>query len=210
MQSHNKKEGRIMKKNIATIGLMLMMTASMSGCASFLTMMSPARSETVISETKPGGFAGYDYRYQISGAQLHVARTSLYTEIAKGYQVTKKKEIGYGPAMLEMPLYGLGLIDLLNAYAISEYSEKITPVADYETGNLIAFGEEEPAAGIQLVIENREKGVHRIGVTDENGMLDLKNLLKDIAGPIPIEVRMVSDTQTAFCFTYRRDPQRVG
>ncbi len=193
-----------MKKNMLLTALMLLGTVFFTGCASMLTLMSPYRTEVVVEKTWAGAFAGYDYRYQVDGNQLALLRTRLCTETAKAHQVTEKKEIGYGPALLEMPLYGLGLVDILNAYAISEWSRKVTPLEDYPTGNLIPCGKEEPAAHEPLIVENREKGIYKTGLTDQNGILDLDNLLKNTPGPVALKVRLAKDTETdkAFCFTY--------
>ncbi|MDA3895826.1 MAG: hypothetical protein PF482_06750 [Desulfobacteraceae bacterium] len=58
----------------------------------------------------------------------------------------------------ELVLYGLGMFDMLRAYAIIEVNKVVEPLAEFETGNLFACGSSEPAAEEMVVIDNLKLG----------------------------------------------------
>ncbi len=190
-----------MKKHVTQVALMILLAISVSGCATTLTLLNPARSEIVKGDIKTGPFSHYTYGYQIMDNTILLTRTPQCNEMATAYKVTKKTEIGYGPAMLEMPFFGLGLIDLLNANAIADNSKKTEPLADIETGKVLACGAPEPAADVPLVIQNKKKNISLTAATDENGKLDLNSVLGDV-GPARLVIHLASNPDRAFICDY--------
>ncbi len=182
--------------------LLMGMVFCVSGCASFLTLMSPVQSEIVVGEKSVGDFNKYQYQYKIRSNQIVLSKVPLCTEKARAYRKAQKREIGYGPALLEMPFFGLGLIDMVNAYAIADDSKKQYPLAEYETGELLTCGSPEPAAGEAVIIENKQRTICRKGFTDSNGILDLDTILSDISGAVRYTVYLESDHTVRFSYVY--------
>lgn len=178
------------------------MVLCISGCASFLTLMSPVQSEIVVGEKSTGDFNKYEYHYKIRSNQIMLSKIPLCNEKAQAYRQAQKRQIGYGIALLEMPFFGLGLIDMANAYAIADYSKKQYPLAEFETGELLTCGRPEPAAGEAVIVENSRQAIHRKGHTNSRGVLDLNRLLNDISGEVPLNVYLESDRNVCFSYVY--------
>jgi len=184
------------------LAIILMTSLGITGCASTLTLMSPVKSEVVVKSKRTGPFARYDYYYVFRSNRLLLERTPICNEMAKTVRVEKKLQIGYGPALLEMPFFGLGLIDIASARAISEASEKVYPLDEQETGKLLTCGSIEPAAGEVLILENREQNIYRQVTTDKNGEIDLKKEMDDFDQAVNLTVRLQSDRAINFTVTY--------
>ncbi len=182
--------------------LLMGMVFCISGCASFLTLISPVQSEIVVGEKSTGDFNKYEYQYKIRSNQIVLSKIPLCSETAQAYRKSQKREIGYGIALLEMPFFGLGLIDMANAYAIADYSKKQYPLAEYETGELLTCGRPEPAAGEAVIIENRQRTICRKGLTDSRGTLDLETVLNDVSGKARFTVYLESDRSVRFSCVY--------
>ncbi len=189
-----------MKLKFIRAFLLMGMVFYISGCASFLTMMSPVQSEIVVGEKSPGEFNKYQYQSKIISNQIIISKTPLCGEKAIAYRSAQKRQIGFGPALLEMPLFGLGLIDIINARAIAEDSKKQYLLAEYDTGELLACGRPEPAAGEAFIIENSRHDIRRKGVTDNKGVLDLKSILRDLSGVTRITIYPESDPGVRFSY----------
>ena len=182
--------------------LLIPLAFSISGCASFLTLMSPAQSKIVVGEKSVGDFNKYQYHYTVGANGIVFTKTPMCDEMAQTYRKSQKREIGYGPALIEMPFFGLGLLDMVNAYAISENSRKEYPLAKFNTGHLLTCGKPEPAAGESAVIENPRTGLFRKGVTDKQGRLDLTTVLADIPGRTNVLVYLTADPDLRISCVY--------
>lgn len=181
----------------------MVMVLSASGCASFLTYMSPVQSKVVVGEKSVGDFNTYEYHYKVrSNNKIILTKTPLCNETAQAYRESKKRIIGYSAAAFELIFYGLGIIDIVNAHGISENSKAIYPLAEYETGNVVACGVERPAANEGIIIENQQRKLYRKAYTDENGAVDLQAVLKDVNGVVKVNIRLESDSALAFSYLY--------
>lgn len=105
-------------------------------------------------------------------------------------------------ALVELVLYGLGIFDMLRAYAIIEDSKIIEPLAKFETGHLVACGPLEPVAEETVILENQGLMLHRIASTDANGVLDLAKVLADIHGTVNLRIHLASDTSRTYRYVY--------
>jgi hypothetical protein len=83
-----------------------------------------------------------------------------------------------------------------------EESKIVEPLAEFETGNLVACGPSEPAAEEMVFIDNLELGLHRIAATDADGVLDLKKVLGDIHGAVNLKIHLASDNARIFKYVY--------
>ncbi len=192
-----------MKNEILLLAAILSIAVGVSGCATTMTMMSPVTSEVVVAEKRLGAFEKYDYAYQVKDNSILLTRTPMCNEMARSVRVDRKRTIGYGPAMIEMAFFGMGLLDIASASAVSEASRKVFPLAEYDTGNLLTCGEPEPAAGEVLVIESKKLNADRLVVTDEHGRIDLESVIGRTRNSIPLTIRLASDESLAFTCLYR-------
>ena len=182
--------------------LILVMAVSLSGCATALTFFSPTSSELVQGKKTAGAFNSYEYQYAVRNNKIYIERTPLCNQVTQVMRVEQKREKGYGPAMLEMPLFGLGLVDIANAHAISVNSRKVTPLDAYNTGKLMTCGARQPAANEEVIIENQGLNLYRTVKTDKNGVLNLDNILSGVNENVNVNVRLASNRHVAFSCLY--------
>jgi hypothetical protein len=202
------KEDTMYFRNIMQFIVLTGIVCCVSGCASFLTLMSPVQSEIVTGEKTTGDFSKYHYQCQIRAGHLILSKVPMCNETAKVFRKAGKRQIGYGPALLEMPFFGLGLIDIISAHAISDYSKREYLLAEYDTGELLACGEPVPAAHETVILESRNGEFLRKSITDANGMLNISTLLKDVSHPVQLSVYPASDRNARF--SYRHSVPRLA
>jgi len=195
-------------RNIMQFIVLTGIVCCVSGCASFLTLMSPVQSEIVTGEKTTGDFSKYQYQCQIRAGHLIFSKVPMCNETAKVFRKAGKRQIGYGPALLEMPFFGLGLIDIISAHAISDYSKREYLLAEYDTGELLACGEPVPAAHETVILKGPNGDFLRKGTTDASGTLNLSILLKDVADPVRMTVYPESDPKARF--SYRHTGPRLA
>lgn len=182
--------------------LVPVLAIGLSGCASTLTLLSPPSSRLVQGKNTAGAFNSYEYQYAIRGNKIYIKRAPLCDEVKHMMRVEQKREIGYGPALLELPLFGLGLVDIANAHAISVNSKKVTPLADYNTGKLMACGPMQPAANEKVIIENKGLNLYRTVRTDRNGVVNLDKILSGIGNNVNLSVRLANNHNVKFSCMY--------
>lgn len=192
-----------MNKNIFKLIILMGMIFFISGCASFLTFTAPAKSKIIEGEKSIGDFNKYQYRYTVSDNRIAFTKSPLCNEKAMVYRKSQKLPIGYSAAAVEMVFFGLGMIDLANAYAISEYSKKEFPLAEYETGNLMSCGMAEPAANEVVTIKSKQRGINRKALTSSRGTLNLDSILNDVAGYATLSISLDSDPDVRFSYVYK-------
>jgi hypothetical protein len=200
----NRKEIPMGSKSIKYL-LVMAAAIAMTGCASFLTSVSPVQSKMVIGEKKPGAVKSYTYGYDIHTDKIILKKTPICNETAQVTRVAQKRVIGYSAAFGEMVLYGLGLVDLVSASAISEDSRKEYPLGEFDTGKTLACGKTQPAANEPVIIESVKNDVNLRIYTDANGMIDLKKELKNVSGRVDLNIYLESDLSVAFSCTYAAD-----
>ena len=188
---------------LLTAILAMAMAMMISGCATTLTMMNPRTTKIETQEKYAGAFHEFEYRYNITAGKIELEKTPMCSEMAKAVRVSQKREIGYGPALLEMPLFGLGLFDIASARAISESSQEITPLSEYETGKLLSCGSPQPAEGEALIIESRADRKYWSATTDRDGKVDLNRIIGGTPeGAMDLNVRLGSNPSVNFACVY--------
>lgn len=195
---------RIIMMNFKNIALILMvgLVLCLSGCASILTGLSPRQSKIVEGEKTVGSLATYDYQFDIRSDKIFLSRIPLCNETVKTVRVAQKREIGYISALLEMPFFGLGLLDIINANAISEASRQEYPLGTFNTGKLLACGLPEPAVNETLIIRDPTHRLSRNVSTGKNGVVDLKEALSDVKGVRRLEIYLAADPGVACSYDY--------
>lgn len=199
-----------MRTNYLKYALVLVMAFLMSGCASFLTLVSPVQSKVVVKDKKPGDVESYTYHYDLQSSKIYLTKTPLCKEVAEMERVSQKREIGYSPAMVEMVFFGLGLVDLVEANGISEGSKSVDPMGEVDTGKVMVCGSPQPAANEALVIESRQLKLFRKVITDGNGMIDLDDQLKETSGVVHLKIYPESDRTAVLSCIYRTHQMASG
>ncbi len=192
----------IMNARIARICLIVLMAVSVSGCSTVLTRMGPLVYKLEDGEKSVGEFAKYKFSGGIRANVIYLEKAPLCAEISEKIQVAQKQRRGRVFSMVEMVIFGLGMIDAAKAYAVVEESRIVTPLAKYETGKFVACGEKEPAANEMLVIEDKQRTFHKQAQTDANGNLDLSQVLADENRVLNLSIRLASDQTKAVSFIY--------
>ncbi len=192
-----------MNVRIARIFLIVLLAVSVSGCSTVLTRMGAPVIKLEDGEKSVGDFANYKFSGGIHSNVIYLEKTPQCSEIAEKIRVSQKQVRGRAFSMVEIVIFGLGLIDMANANAVSEVSRIETPLAKYETGKVVVCGEKEPAANEMLVIEDKQRTFHKQAATDANGNLDLGQVLADENRVLNLSIRLASDQTEAVSFIYR-------
>jgi hypothetical protein len=156
-------------------------------------------------EKSVGEFAKYKYSGGITSNVIYLEKTPQCFEIAEKVRVSQKQVLGRSFAIAELLFFGLGLVDMANAEAVSEVSRNVTPLAKYNTGKFVTCGKKEPAANEMLVIEDKQRTFHKQAATDTNGNLDLASVLYDEDRVLNLSIRLASDQTEAVSFIYTPD-----
>ena len=191
-----------MKKTILICCMIFFLVGS-GGCASILTQAGPLKSELEDGESRPGDFSNYSYTFHAELNRVYLERIPLCLEVREKIRVAQKRPRGLYFIILELPIYGLGFIDMVNAHAISQRSRTETPLGEYETSNKIRCGEPRPAANERLVIWNKREDIEIVAVTDQNGKINLDEELRDVAARvIPIQIHPERNPEFTFFHRY--------
>ena len=195
-----------MNARIARICLIVLLGVCVSGCSSALTAMGPLIYKLEDGEKSVGEFAKYKYSGGIRSNVIYLERTPMCAEISEKIQVAQKQRRGRVFSMVEVLLLGLGYFDAAKSYAIVEASRIETPLGKYENGKFVICGEKEPAANEMLVIEDKQRTIHKQAATDVNGNMDLGNVLADENRVLNLTISLASDQTKAVSFLY--EPER--
>lgn len=160
------------------MGISLFLLAGLFGCSSTLTYFGPLKSKLVTGKRSTGPFDHYAYKYYVSDNDtLRVVKTSMCREMAEKLRVAKLQRRGFYLAVLEMPIFGLGLIDGLQSYALVKNSKKVEPLAKFDTGHTVACGGPVPAADEAFAVQDPVRNIRLILNTDDAGRLFLGRVL---------------------------------
>ena len=188
-------------KNIRLI-LTLSLVVCLTGCASILTGLSPRQSKIIEGGKTVGSLETYDYQFDIRSDKIFLSRIPLCNETVKTVRVAQKREIGYISALLEMPFFGLGLLDIINANAISEASRQEYPLGSFNTGKLLTCGKPEPAVNETIVIQDPAHQLSRDVSTGKNGVVDLKQALSGVREVRHLKIYLAADPGVACSYDY--------
>ncbi len=191
-----------MDVRIARIFFIVLLAVSISGCSSVLTRMGPLVYKLEDGKKSVGEFSKYKFSGGIHSNVIYLEKTPLCAEIAEKVRVAQKQRRGRVFSMVEMVIFGLGMLDAANSYAIVENSRIVTPLAKYETGKFSVCGEREPATNEMLVIEDKQRTLHKQAATDANGNLDLDTVLADENRVLNLTISLASDQTRAVSFLY--------
>jgi len=184
--------------------IILPLCLHITNCASAVTYMSPLKSELVTQTTvrQPSAFK-YTCELGLDQNRVYLTRTPYCPESAETSRIAKKSgELALPVAIVEIPIYGLGLLDLLGMYAISEESKVALPLGKYDTGVSLPCGKTEIASGESMVIRNDTKGIYHEVMTDTSGEIELTSILGDGQNDREIRIHLKYDPTVSFSFVY--------
>lgn len=194
----------------ARICFIIWMTVLFSGCSSFLTYSAPLKSELVDGERKTGNLVRYEYTCSAVSNKIYIEKQPLCSESVMKMRHAKKELRCFTCSVVELALFGLGLIDMIWAGSIVKESEKIESLAEYDTGKLIACGEKQVAADEPIILENVADGIQISTKTDASGMIDVENHLQHATQhdtvSMALEVHLEADESVSFKYVYVVDP----
>ncbi len=190
----------------ARLCFIIWMTVIFSGCSSFLTYSAPLKSELVDGERKTGNLVRYEYTCSAVSNKIYIEKQPLCSESVMKMRHAKKELRCFTCSVVELALFGLGLIDMIWAGSIVKDSEKIELLAEYDTGKLIACGEKQVAADEPVILENAADGIQIDTKTDASGVIDVENHLQHSTRSMALEVHLEADESVAFKYVYVVDP----
>jgi hypothetical protein len=199
-----------MIKKLINVCVIILLVISVSGCASYLTRQSPLHSTLENGKTTVGNFVKYKYSGSLRGNVGVLEKTPLCAEMIEKVRVAKKSPRGIGFIFAEMVFFGFGFIDEQRVRAIVEESKKVEPLAKFESSELVACGEKEPAANEEIVLHVRPeiindvvpKSYYMTAQTDENGMIDFNRVFKDENRILNLTATLASDESASVSFMY--------
>ncbi len=141
-----------------------------NACATIMTISAPPLSEVALDEERTSGRqVSANYQLIEGTKEFTLVRQPYCMETAKEKIVIKKRIHGVIPAIIEVPLFGLGLVDIVIASQYSKNSVKEEEGQVVETGSIIECGEFLPAGNTELVIQCVETGETASVTTDSSG-----------------------------------------
>lgn len=171
-------------------------------CGSILTHMSPLRSR-LVTETSVKPPSGVQYTCELGKTKIYLTRSPSCPESARTSRVAKKSSEWALPiACAELPLFGLGLVDMATMYGIAEDSKVEYLLGNYDTELSIPCGKSEAASGETMVIENDTRGIYHEVMTDDSGIIDLVPILGASRDKQEFRVYLKSDPTVSFSFVY--------
>lgn len=173
-----------------------------SGCSSVLTRLGPVQHELADGETYVGDFVAYDYNVTGENSHLFFSKIPMCEKVVQKVRVSQKQRRGLYLAVLELPFFGLGLLDMMHSYAIVEESRKVVPVARFEAGEQVACNGSQPAANEIFIIKYVVKHLNVTAETDSNGNLDLKTVLPENFGPAEFEIYPETNPGDVMTYAY--------
>lgn len=162
-------------KSISTL-ILVSLCFLVSGCATVLTTAYKPIKETRHGETLIGDQVGFSYSLSEQKDDLLLLKQPLCRETVQMIKVERKQLHGVIPAVLEMPFFGLGLLDLVVAGAISRASVEEYPGDIVPRPQVATCGEHQPAANQSLVIQYPISVTVMDATTDQSGRIPLKLL----------------------------------
>ncbi len=166
-----------MKYGYIKICVLLVSCIFINACATYLTMSAPPLKEVVLeTETTTGRQISTNYLLIEGPNDCTLLKQPYCMVTAKERILFKKRLHGVIPALIEVPLYGLGLVDLVIASQYSKESVKEEEGQVVETGSIIECGEFQPAGNTELVVQCAETGEITNVKTDQSGDIGVDEL----------------------------------
>ncbi len=190
-----------MKARLLSIALLIMAILAANGCATVSTLAVPAVQETKRGETQVGSIDSYNYALSEDLNNLILERQPLCSQKAQVIHVKQKILHGLFPGVLEIPLLGLGILDLSTAYAITRATREETPAGMQEIPDLVVCGKFEPAPEKELILQFSSTLSTAYLKTDKNGKVPLSSIQEIRGGQYDFNIFVREDNHLVFVQT---------
>ena len=187
-----------MKARLLSISLLIMVILAANGCATFSTLAVPAVQEKKRGEIQVGSIDSYNYALSEDQDDLILEKQPLCAQKARIIHVKQKIIHGIFPGVLEIPLLGLGILDLSTAYAVTRASREETPAGMEEIPDLIVCGPFEPVPEKELILQFSSTLSTAYLKTDENGKVPLSSIQKIRGGQYDFNIFVREDNNLIF------------
>ena len=173
-----------------------------NACATILTVASSPLEKVVLDEGRDIGKRVSTNYHLLEGSTICTLMQQPYCmETAEEILISKKRVHGVIPAIIEIPLYGLGLVDFVTAYGYANHSKKEEKRGVVETGSIIECGPFRPAVNTELVIQSSETGMLKSAKTDSSGVIEVKKLFAGFLENSQINIFVREDNGFAYITT---------
>lgn len=188
-----------MKNKYRLICFMIMSCFFLNGCATVMTMSGSPLKEVEIGDDRDSGREmSSNYKFVRGDKEFIVLRQPYCMETATEKIIYRKRMRGVIPAVVEIPLYGLGLVDLVVARQIAAKTIKVEDGDVVETGNIIECGDFRPAENAELVVQCPQTGQIAYARTGSDGEIAVGKLLSGFLNNSQVNVFVREDR----CFAY--------
>lgn len=171
----------------------------LNACATALTISGTPLKEVVLDEERNNGRLITTNYQLIEGTKEFTLLEKPYCmETAKEKIIFKKRLRGVIPAIFEIPLYGLGLLDLVIAKQYSKNTVREEEGSVVETGSIIECGDYKPVVNAELIVQCPETGQIVYVSTDSSGEITANKLFAGFLQNSQVNVFVRDD----HCFAY--------
>lgn len=191
-----------MFKRIVLLKMFAVSVLFFYGCASIITLAGPTETKKEDGSTFVGKQSGFTYNVEKHEGRFVVYKLPQCREMKEVVMLTRKKPRGVFFGIVEIPLFGLGVADMVTAGLISKQSEVRTIFESKETGKDVPCGSKIPAPGEKIVVDIPELKVSKTVVTDDNGIVNLEEYLKEGSGELMVKLCLQADKSCYWDFAH--------
>lgn len=147
-----------------------------SGCATVLTHSFPPVTETIKGESIQGDIIGYTYSVSETKDGLTLMRQPLCREKIQITEVKRKQLHGVMGALIEIPFFGFGILDLATAGVYSKMTLEEIPKDPIPGSELSPCGDMEPVPDFPVVIQYPASVTTKHLQTGQNGEISYSTI----------------------------------
>lgn len=156
----------------------LLVMVVISSCATITTLSMPSVESEAKGDTKIGPITTYDFHVEhVGGLILKIYETPICSIVQKHYIIKKKQTRGALPALVELPIFGLGLADFVIADILAQNTKKEMDMGYVPTGEFTVCGEKIPLKNAKILIQLPVTLMVETAFTDGSGNLNLAKIL---------------------------------
>jgi hypothetical protein len=159
-----------------TLFSLLVASLYVSGCATALTVAHSPISETLHGDTVTGDPVGFNYAVSEEKNDLLLQKQPLCGQKIQLVEVKRKQLHGVIPAIVEMPLFGLGLLDLVVAGVYTKATVVETPGPFTDGPEVSICGDFEPASEQEVFVQYPVSITSKTVITDDKGRIPYKTI----------------------------------
>lgn len=154
----------------------LAVTLWSSGCATILTHTYPPVTETRQGESIQGDQAGHNYVVSREQDTMVLMSQPLCREKIQMTEIKRKQLRGVIGAIIEIPLFGLGILDLVTAGVYSKATRVETPIDPIPGPMVSPCGDFGPAPGIAVVVQYPDSLSSKVLQTGKKGQIAIADI----------------------------------